>query len=336
EGELADASAGPSAGAHGDGEGTADLDGDADADAATSAFQKRAIRNKILAIGRLSRVFQVLREESERVTEFKSATGERLPQGTLMLGAEGVKAAITNFEDARKVDLENERLPPSQAEVTRKSEESRREALERAAKEADNDARLAILVLTVVSTLQIEAEQELVVSVGVGVGVGVGRGSRLRRKQRLVVWLRLRVGIGVGSGSGVGSRPVGQGAAQLTSLIVDVLPWEWSEIPTSPQHSICWFTSASASSVTHLPHPCSHPRFAAAAAAAAAAASNQQRCSVRASDPRSFLLPIVDTAPRRVVLSFLSISALSLPPKRMRSASASAPCYLLTACLCSS
>lgn len=104
-----------------------------------SDFKRRAIKNKILAIGRLSRVFQVLREESERVTELKTASGGRLPAGTLMLGAEGIKQAIHNFEDARKVDLQNERLPPSQEEVARRSEEDRRIALQRAQQEADND-----------------------------------------------------------------------------------------------------------------------------------------------------------------------------------------------------
>lgn len=104
--------------------------------------KKRAIRNKILAIGRLSRVFQVLREESESVTELKTASGGRLPAGTLMLGAEGIKNAISSFEDARKVDLQNERLPPSAEEVTRQSEEGRAQALERAAKEAENDKKL--------------------------------------------------------------------------------------------------------------------------------------------------------------------------------------------------
>ncbi|RAH41376.1 serine/threonine-protein phosphatase 2B catalytic subunit [Aspergillus brunneoviolaceus CBS 621.78] len=112
-------------------------------DVESSEFKRRAIKNKILAIGRLSRVFQVLREESERVTELKTAAGGRLPAGTLMLGAEGIKQAITNFEDARKVDLQNERLPPSQEEVMRRSEEDRRIALERAQHEADNDAGLA-------------------------------------------------------------------------------------------------------------------------------------------------------------------------------------------------
>ncbi|TEY44027.1 hypothetical protein BOTCAL_0355g00080 [Botryotinia calthae] len=108
-------------------------------------YKRRAIKNKILAIGRLSRVFQVLREESERVTELKTAAGGRLPAGTLMLGAEGIKNAINNFEDARKVDLQNERLPPSHEEVTRQNEEGREQALERAKREADNDKGLQLL-----------------------------------------------------------------------------------------------------------------------------------------------------------------------------------------------
>ena len=112
-------------------------------DPETTDAKRRAIKNKILAIGRLSRVFQVLREESERVTELKTASGGKLPAGTLMLGAEGIKQAIHNFEDARKVDLQNERLPPSPDEVSRKSMEDRKQALERASSEADNDTGLA-------------------------------------------------------------------------------------------------------------------------------------------------------------------------------------------------
>ena len=109
----------------------------------STEFKRRAIKNKILAIGRLSRVFQVLREESERVTELKTASGGKLPAGTLMLGAEGIKQAIHNFEDARKVDLDNERLPPTHEEVTEKSKEDRKQALERASFEAENDSGLA-------------------------------------------------------------------------------------------------------------------------------------------------------------------------------------------------
>src|SRR6195952_2436877 len=105
-------------------------------------YKRRAIKNKILAIGRLSRVFQVLREESERVTELKTAAGGRLPAGTLILGAEGIKQAIHSFEDARKVDIQNERLPPSHEEVRKSQDLNRTEALVRANKDADNDSQL--------------------------------------------------------------------------------------------------------------------------------------------------------------------------------------------------
>ncbi|WVQ81801.1 serine/threonine-protein phosphatase 2B catalytic subunit A1 [Cryptococcus sp. DSM 104549] len=82
-------------------------------EAETSAERRQIIKNKILAVGRMSRVFALLREESERVSELKSISGSNtLPAGMLASGAEGIKEAIQGFEDARKSDIENERLPP--------------------------------------------------------------------------------------------------------------------------------------------------------------------------------------------------------------------------------
>ncbi|KAI9484617.1 serine/threonine-protein phosphatase 2B catalytic subunit A1 [Zychaea mexicana] len=82
--------------------------------------RRTVIRNKILAVGKMSRVFSVLRENSERVMELKtlSPTG-KLPLGTLALGVEGIKSAITTFEDAKQADRENERLP-----LTREAKEA--------------------------------------------------------------------------------------------------------------------------------------------------------------------------------------------------------------------
>jgi hypothetical protein len=41
------------------------------------------------------------REEAEKVSELKSISGSnKLPYGTLALGAEGIKEAISSFEDA--------------------------------------------------------------------------------------------------------------------------------------------------------------------------------------------------------------------------------------------
>ncbi|KAJ3556154.1 hypothetical protein NP233_g12043 [Leucocoprinus birnbaumii] len=61
----------------------------------------------------MARVFALLREESEKVSELKSVSASgKLPYGTLASGTEGLKEAIQGFEDARKSDIENERLPP--------------------------------------------------------------------------------------------------------------------------------------------------------------------------------------------------------------------------------
>lgn len=95
--------------------------------------RRKVIKNKILAIGRVSRLFQVLREESESVTELKTVSGSaKLPPGTLMLGSEGIKDAITTFEDARKYDIQNERLPPSREELEKLELEAHRQAVQSA------------------------------------------------------------------------------------------------------------------------------------------------------------------------------------------------------------
>jgi serine/threonine-protein phosphatase 2B catalytic subunit len=89
-----------------------------------NAERRKAIKNVILAVGRISRIFSVLRcatvvhssqprpessirpfvlhsEESELVSELKSISGSsKLPYGTLALGAEGIKSAIKSFDDA--------------------------------------------------------------------------------------------------------------------------------------------------------------------------------------------------------------------------------------------
>jgi len=78
-----------------------------------TAERRKIIKNKIMAVGRMARVFALLREESEKVSELKSVLGSsKLPYGTLASGTEGIRDAISGFDDARRSDIENERLPP--------------------------------------------------------------------------------------------------------------------------------------------------------------------------------------------------------------------------------
>ncbi|CAL2041282.1 unnamed protein product [Caenorhabditis brenneri] len=93
--------------------------------------RKEVIRHKIRAIGKMARAFSVLRHESESVVQLKGLNpGGKLPQGALADGhldayrlqqavaaVSGVDQGhtIQTFEEARRLDRINERMPSTMA-----------------------------------------------------------------------------------------------------------------------------------------------------------------------------------------------------------------------------
>ncbi|EMD36151.1 hypothetical protein CERSUDRAFT_115122 [Gelatoporia subvermispora B] len=98
-------------------------------EATAEAQRKQQIKNKILAVGRMQRVFQVLREEAENVAELAPSLQVQPPTAPTdgptswpggfhmaapdALGVQTMQLQrnIRSFDDARRSDVANERLP---------------------------------------------------------------------------------------------------------------------------------------------------------------------------------------------------------------------------------
>ncbi|KAF6007414.1 hypothetical protein HII12_004575 [Brettanomyces bruxellensis] len=83
-------------------------------DCGSKSLDKTALRNKILAIGRVSRMFNILRQEAEKVEQLRNLSGgSSLPKGVLLGGQGELDKKLSSFEEARLADLSNEAMPPT-------------------------------------------------------------------------------------------------------------------------------------------------------------------------------------------------------------------------------
>jgi len=76
-------------------------------------IRKEMIRAKIRTVGRMMRVFSVLREERETVMKIKGLSPSgNLPLGLLLKGKTALKAALGDFKKAQLADRPNDKRPP--------------------------------------------------------------------------------------------------------------------------------------------------------------------------------------------------------------------------------
>ncbi|CAA7262516.1 unnamed protein product [Cyclocybe aegerita] len=82
------------------------------------AARRQLIKKKILAVGRMQKVFQLLREEAENTTELEtegiagaSTAVNRGGADALTVQGTRINRSIRTFDDARRSDIANERLP---------------------------------------------------------------------------------------------------------------------------------------------------------------------------------------------------------------------------------
>lgn len=70
------------------------------------------MKGKVRSIGRMSRMFTTLREQSEVLLQIKNMSPDgKLPRGLLLEGKPAIKNALKQFNLAKELDKNNEKRP---------------------------------------------------------------------------------------------------------------------------------------------------------------------------------------------------------------------------------
>jgi serine/threonine-protein phosphatase 2B catalytic subunit len=75
------------------------------------------LKQKVMAVTKVLRMYRVLRQESESIVQLKQLTNNKIPTGLLSQGADGIKGLLSSFESAKTADKELERHPNTSGEA---------------------------------------------------------------------------------------------------------------------------------------------------------------------------------------------------------------------------
>ena len=82
-------------------------------------FREGVIKSKILAVNKVSKMFQTIRNDREAIDELMNVMGTRIvPHKYLTLGSQEIRELVKSFYDAKQSDCINEMMPPSDEDTS--------------------------------------------------------------------------------------------------------------------------------------------------------------------------------------------------------------------------
>jgi len=70
------------------------------------------LRNKVISVSRMMKMFRTLRQENEIVVQLKGLCPDnKIPKGVLSMGKEGLREELDTFTNVKEMDRINEKRP---------------------------------------------------------------------------------------------------------------------------------------------------------------------------------------------------------------------------------
>jgi len=118
--------------------------------------RRQAIRQKVLLVVKLARMYGVLVHEREAIMQLKGFSDGHIPRGLLQAGSEAIHECIGNFQKAKAADRQNEKRPAAPVPFKRSTSSSA--ALQAAMLQRQNSSPQHLVLTPLGSTPLIEEE----------------------------------------------------------------------------------------------------------------------------------------------------------------------------------